>query len=287
MLLKEIIATNSQGSTLTLPIDSEESDFVLKNVVGLGPVNASIATSSFSSLDGGHYQSSRRGTRNVVFDVGLDPDYGQTSVFALRNQLYAFFMTDTEVSLMFRLYDRFETDIASEFLEVVTTGRVESCEPNMFTKDPEVSISVICFSPDFVSPEITTLQFDTSVGIEREIDYKGTTPTGLLLTLDVDKPVTLSFSIELRGPDNVTEAIYITQTGLDLDFGDTLVFSTVPTEKYAKLIRGGVEYSFLNKMQSSSRWLTLRPGLNHLKYNVAVSPGIPYTLSYLTRYGGL
>ena len=74
MLLKTLKVTNSRGFTLDLPLEDISGGFIVKGIEGLGPVKATLVSSSFANMDGEQYHSSRRKARNLIVKLGLDPD---------------------------------------------------------------------------------------------------------------------------------------------------------------------------------------------------------------------
>ncbi len=70
--------------------------------------------------------------------------------------------------------------------------------------------------------------------------------------------------------------------------GDVVEISSVPKSKYAKITSsGGVTASVLYGLLYPNRgWLTLEPGTNQLSV-YATGAGVPYSIKYTNKYGGL
>jgi len=68
--------------------------------------------------------------------------------------------------------------------------------------------------------------------------------------------------------------------------GDEIRISTVPGEKGAWLTRASVESSVLYGIPPQSGWPYFEQGTNELRV-YATGTAIPYTVEYITRYGGL
>jgi len=273
-LLTKVEARNSAGAVLTLPIQDISSGYTLKSIDGLDPVKATIVTSSFANRDGVEYESARRDARNLILNIGFAPDWALTTPKALRDNLYKWFMTKQYIEL--RFYE-------DNGLVVTIVGRVESNDSPRFTSDPDSKISIICFLPDFIGMT-NELISGTSVSdaTESTANYIGTSETGFLFTLNVNRPIS-GFALYQRGAD---------ATQYELDFassllaGDILKISTAQGNKYATLTRGGVETSILYGVSPASPWLVLTPGANKLRLLIAGAP-IPYTITYTDKYGGL
>lgn len=272
-MLNKVEARTVRGSLLSLPLQDISNGFIVESIEGLDPVNATLVSSSFANLAGEQFQAARREKRNIVIKFSIRADYVAQSVRQLRNALYNFFMPKTEISLRFYLDDEVPVDIS---------GRVENFVAPLFVKEPEVSVSIICFDPDFVSTKSTeTSGFTVSDTTETIITYPGNIETGFTLTLNVDRTLT-AFSVYNR---SINETSF-----LDFQFvlqsGDQVVISTIPGEKGAKLIRNGVESSILYGVSPFSDWIQLYPGDNNIRV-FAEGAAIPFFLDYTTKFGGL
>lgn len=273
-MLSKVEIRTRQGDLLNLQLDDDTSGYLVQRIEGLEPVKATLVSSGFAGVDGEQYQSSRRETRNVKIQLGLDPDPLTDSVRGLRNQLYKFFLPKSEVDLRFLMDDGLEVDIS---------GVVETFESELFSQEPVVDVSLICFDPDFYDQTPVVLNGTTvSSTVETIVDYEGTVPSGIEFTLNVDRAVS-EFTIYHRTPD---DTIRILDFSAPLDAGDVLVISTVPGVKGATLNRSGTVSSILYGISPQSKWTELVPGENYLRV-YAAGAGIPYEIEYVTRYGGL
>lgn len=273
-MLSRVEVITSQGALLNLQLDDDSSSFIVQEMTGLEPVKATLVSSSFANSDGEQYHSSRREARNITIKFGLEPDYAVNSIADLRNQLYSFFMPKTQVTLRFHLSDLLYVDIL---------GRVESFEAPLFTDTPEVDISLMCFDPDFFDPNSGLFTGMSTSGLDEvQLTYNGTVDTGLLFTLSPNRPVT-DFSIYHRPPDGTLRVLDFSYPLLDKD---VLKINTVFGAKAITLTRAGVDTSQLYSMSPQSNWLRLQPGVNNLRV-YTTGAAIPYTISYVTRYGGL
>jgi len=273
-MLWKVEVRNVAGALLTLELQDISDGIVLEDVEGLGPVKATIVSSSFAQQDGEQYHSSRREKRNITFKLRFRPDYGTTTVRTLRHRMYKFFMTKTPVSL--RFYD-------TEGPEVDIVGRVEECEPTIFAKEPGMDISILCFEPDFVDLDVVTLSGNTTASTtETPVTYDGTVETGVLFTLNVNRTLS-EFTIYHRPPDGTLRSMDVQAP---LVTGDVVKISTVPGNKYATLTRTGSTTSALDYVSPQANWMELEQGDNHIRV-YADGAAVPYTIEYNTRYGGL
>lgn len=273
-MLTKVEARNANGAVLTLPLQDISGGYSLRDITGEGPVKADIVSSSFATMDGDEYESSRRGSRNLILDIGFEPNWINSTVKSLRDNLYNWFMTKQYTEL------RFYEDTG---LTVSIVGRVESNDSPRFTSDPDAKVSIICFKPDFIGM-ITETFNDNSVSdtTESNLSYIGTSETGFIFTLNVNDTIP-GFSLYKRGLDGVQ---YELDFAADLISGDVVSISTQPGNKYATLVRAGVASSILYGVSPSSPWLTLSPGLNKMRLLVSGS-SMPYSIVYTDKYGAL
>lgn len=274
-MLTLVEVRTDNGGLLQLPLGEISEGFIIEDITGLDPVKATLVTSSFASLDGVQFQSSRREARNIVVTLELQPDLNSGSVQALRSRLYEFFMPEAKVNLRF---------ILSEGLSVDIVGRVESFDSPRFTAEPKAVISLLCFLPDFFDATPVVLEDITSAGSGILIvDYEGTVDTGVVFTLYPDRDISAVTLYQSRKDSDAASLSYVGA----LLAGDVLTISTVPSKKGAWLKRGSdPEISVLNGVSPFSYWITLMPGENILKASVE-GVGVPYTIEYTTKYGGL
>lgn len=275
-MLTMVEVRTSQGTLLSLPLEDISDGFVLTEVEGLDPVKATLVSSSFAQMDGEQYHSSRREARNIRVHLGLEPDYIVDTVRDLRKRLYAFFMPKSEVELRFHM---------SDDLIVNITGRVETLETELFSKEPSAVISLLCYDPDFV--ELDAIQYDgdtTATTDEFLIELpEDSIETGIRFVLNVDRSLT-EFSIYHRPPDNVLRTLDFAAASLVA--GDALTINTISGSKGATLVRTGVSTSVLYGVSPQSNWIELQPGENYLRVYAEGDP-IPFEIHYSHRYGGL
>lgn len=257
----------------------------IRNIDGLGPVTTPVNTAALGSLDSEFYVGGQMGKRNIVLTFGANPDWVDQSVTSLRAALYKIFMPKSLVRLQF----------FSDYLPTVQIdGYVESLEPNMFSKDPEIQISVVCPSPDFVASTFTFINgtvddnpdFFTAV----DIDYIGTRPTGIQVLVSTSEttptyvgPITIGVE-SVENLETVTEQITFNAS---VDADDFVILTTTPGNKtiiqYAEV---GSGVSLLSTVSGTYKWPQLRPGLN--KFDVSAdTAGQNWGLAYYARFGGL
>jgi hypothetical protein len=269
-----LLEVRGQGGTLGLPMVDSTLGYDVQNIEGLDPVKATLVSSSFAQQDGAQYQSARRETRNIVLTLGLYPDYALDDVNSLRKRLYPFFMPKKAVDMRFFMNDGLTVDIS---------GIVESFTSSMFTQDPGVDVSIMCFDPDFLEPtEVALSGTSTSGTTALGINYTGTVESGIEFKLNVNRTMS-EFTIYHQLPDGTIRTMDFQAPVIS---GDVVTINTVPGSKVATLTRGSTLTSILYGISPQSNWLQLEPGANAIRV-YAEGASIPYTITYTRRYGGL
>ncbi|QBZ73584.1 minor tail protein [Streptomyces phage RosaAsantewaa] len=274
-MLTAFHARSPKGDLLNFPLEDSESGFIVADIDGLGPVKANLVSSSFAGRDGEQYQSSRREARNLKFKLELDPDPEVETVWDLRKRLYKVFMTEAQVKITFALVNGLNVDIE---------GVVESCDPDIFSQEPAMDISVMCFEPDLIDPvPVTVAGTTTADETNTTIEYEGTVETGIKLVLNVDRALP-EFTVYHTLPSDVIQTLQF--DNFPLEAGDVLTISTVFGSKGATLVRAGVTSSVLYGVSPQSKFIELMEGTNNIRVYAEGLP-VPYTIEYITRYGGL
>jgi len=139
VVTSRVAFTGAVNQTKTFGLQS--SEYVIKLIDGLGPVKAEYTTTATPTDPGGHNFSGRDTQRNIVITMGFKPLYSTGSTIeSLRRALYQLLMPKTSIEL------QFTDDVLGTW---ICSGKVETHEPSIFSKDPEVQISILCGDPYF------------------------------------------------------------------------------------------------------------------------------------------
>jgi hypothetical protein len=253
----------------------------IRNIEGLGPVKADITTQPFATGKGELYQGSSVGKRNIVMTLGLNPNWVDQTIASLRRLLYRYLLPEAWVKLRF-----FSDDMPTVDIE----GRVESFEPNIFSQDPELQISVICPKPDFIEPDATFYYGVVDDGTaELEFEYGGDTATGFEVRVQHSAD-----NIDYTGPIHIStqrepEAIQLlTVDPVTIDAAHHFKLSTILNNKRVQKVANadGAVTNLLMYMTDDSVWPEIKPGTNLFKV-YATETGQAWTLAFFNRYGGL
>ena len=278
-MLEQVDIVGDNGSYLPLPLGDPSSGITVESIQGLEPVKATLSSSNYALRDGEYFHASRRGSRNILLGLGLDPRYGGGSVSALRRKLYSTLSPEMKVDMTFSM--------AGE-PPVVISGVVESLDTPIFTKTPMAMASIVCYEPDFVDPVevMRTGEGYPSAVDWRTVEYDGSVPTGFRLELHLNASGTgEGFVVYVRHPNGDVRSL---EFRAPLQGSDDIHISTVPGDKYATLIRNGSESSILYGVSPQAQWGYFMPGSN--EFGVQVTGDTQqsyYEFFYNKRYGGL
>lgn len=285
-MLKNVKITNYLGKSMTYtfeqPTIDDDSGLLITEIEGLGPVKANINMTTLATADGDIFNSSRLEGRNLVIHARFT--YAST-IEEARLMSYMYFPIGHKLTF------HIETD--NRIAE--TEGYVESNEPNIFSEESDVQISVLCESPYFLSvdKEGNKQTNFSNVIAEFEFPFSNESLTEPLLefglivnkkenTVYYDGDAETGCIIQLHAIGNVENVnIYNIKTGekmvLDTDkletltgdkliYGDTITINTIKGRKSITLLRNGVSTNILNILGKDSDWFQLAKGDNLFAY---------------------
>jgi len=141
-MLRKVIITNYLGKSVEYSFDNptleDSSGLLITEIDGLGPVKANVNMTQLATADGDIFNSSRLNGRNIVIKARFT--YADTIEDA-RLLSYKFFPIGHKLTF------HIETD--NRIAE--TDGFVESNEPDIFSDESDMQVSVLCESPWFLS----------------------------------------------------------------------------------------------------------------------------------------
>lgn len=304
-MIKSITVTNHTGDSIKVELTRPEfSGFAITNIEGLGPVKADINMTDISTYDGGLYNSSRLGIRNIVFNIIFINYYGE-SIEDIRHRAYTFFQTKTKVKLLF--------ETSNHNLE--TEGYIESNEPTIFSKQEGCTISVLCpfpymysakednrvtfsnieplFEFPFSNESLTESLLEMgSIKIvsEKVITYKGDAETGIKITIhaygEVDN-ITI-YNTETRESMKINTNLLQELTGSGIIANDEIIINTEKGNKYIRLLREGRYYNILNCLDKNASWFQLQNGDNIFAYTAETGvENLRFTIENRVIYKGV
>lgn len=284
-MLKYVTITNYLGDSVTYSFENptldDESGLLITEIEGLGPVKASINMTSLATADGDIYNSSRLAGRNIVIKARFT--YAET-IEEARLLSYKFFPIGHKLTFRIKTDNR----------EAETEGYVESNEPNIFSEESDMQVSVLCESPFFFSVDEDgkkqtnfsaveanfEFPFENAVGQkelifgrivnkkENTVYYDGDAETGCIINLHAIGEVKMIdiYNIKTRehmGIDTDKLAALL-NPGSDqgIIYGDTIIINTIKGQKSITLLRDGATHNILNALAKDTDWFQLARGDN-------------------------
>lgn len=278
-MIKSITVTNHLNESIKLELAfPEKSGFVIQEIIGLGPVKATINTADFSTMDGSIYNSARISARNIVMTlIFLD----NPNVETMRQLSYKYFPIKKRIKLVI------ETD--NRLAEIY--GYVESNEPVIFSQRETTQISIICPNPYFYSSGLEGEQLTIFSGFEKRFQFPWSNEsvteklieTGVILKNQTqtayyqgDGDVGINIEMVAMGSiGNITIANLTTGEVMKLDsaklesltgsaivLGDELYISTIKGQKSIILLRNGEYINIINCLDKDVSWFQLVKGDN-------------------------
>lgn len=278
------VEVSSEIPALPIPVGTNISDdpVQFRGATGLEPVKAELPSTPFATRRGAYPQGSSVGTRNIVLTFGLNPNWEDQTISSLRRLLYAYFMPEQWCKLRFFTEDYPVLDIE---------GICESVEPNIFTPDPEMQVSIICHQPDFVDPDVNVVRGVVSELDQYVIEYEGTAPTGFTIRIKNPDPV-IGFEGTVSILNEYAQLSEVFNTSdIGIDAFNYFRLRTIETARDVSTIdvETGLLTNKLKNVSHNSIWSKFRPGENFLSVMADGYEGedLLFELLYFNRFGGL
>jgi hypothetical protein len=307
-MIKSLTITNPAGESITIDMENPRtSGFSIRGIIGLGPPKAEINMTQVLSLDGGYYNSSRVSYRNLVLTLGFYPcviDNVYRTVESLRLKSYTYFPIKKEITILI------ETDSRS----VLLSGRIESNNPEIFSKDALTVISIICpdayfydletfFSPFSYNIPLFSFPFQNNHATNKLIDfgsvvrvteksivYGGDAEVGVVIRIQATGTVTdlTIYNATSNETMFINTTILTTLTGSAIINGDQIIISTIKGSKYIYLYRNGAVVNILPCLSNTSKWFQLVKGDNLFNYSAVTGvTNILFSIEYDQLYEGV
>ena len=270
------VRLDRDGEEIHFALDpsTANTNFGLKEVKGLEPVRADVNYADYATIVGGHYSSSNVGARNIVLTAFFEPDWssGET-VEAMRRRVYSLASPGEEVRFMI-----FVDNQSQMFIN----GIVESNEPDMFTRDPSMTISIICPEPYFrgmntrviegAAETTTTISYEGDVSRGYEIRIK------LLSSVEWVQVGRLSTEPRFRVgvPESIAGNIVVIQ---GTDMYKNIVLRT-SSDVFKRQLIGDISTGL------NDGWPQLTPGNNPIRVLASDGRPHPWTITFRDLYRG-
>jgi hypothetical protein len=238
------------------PIDGEikTSPFVLRSIDGLGPSDVDLIISS-TLYTGSVYQGAHPHNKELILKVGYQPDYStDQSVSDLRAQLYSLMTPRLAKPLTVEVQD------AARVKVVETTGYIKKMEPNIFSQDPEIIITISCLRPHWKKwGQAIDDPGDVDLTEVFTITNPGDAPSGFEMVVVIGATQDDWSMTNLVG--ETFEVVY------DFEAADEITIDTTPGQRSIILDNGVDIIDLLPYLSNISKWLLLDGGENLLATN--------------------
>jgi hypothetical protein len=242
------------NSVIELPIiGALPSDrYILKSATGLGPPEVDVTITE--TIDaGGVYQGSRPHNRELVFLVGLNPDFaiGETAI-NLRSELYGLLTPGYPDATTIEL-------IVDNMPVLNTFGYVTKLEIVPFNKDPEVQITIACTTQYWDA--VSDIHVAPVLGANNTFDIynPGTASVGMYMDLTFNASLSNWTLMEVGGKYFSLNTSFVS--------GDKLVIDTRPGLRAILLTHAGSTKNIMFALSDLSSWTMLHAGMNNLSTN--------------------
>lgn len=300
-MIQSFTVTNHTGKSMMCDLANPwKEGLAVASIDGLGPGQATINVADISSMDGGLFNSARKGTRNIVFNL-IFVDHDTLTIEDIRRKCYTYFPIKKNVKL------KFTTSDGKTNKDFFIDGYVESNEPNIFSSSEGATVSVICPQPFFYkslsqeqrfsvssNPEFTfafskvpedgteLLMGDVVPYVVSDIYYEGDADVGIVVEMvfktDIDLDSIDDKTIRIDNSLTNTTNIFSLEKVVNLaaeqieDYdgikaGDKLTLSTVVGEKGLIYTHDGIDYNMLSAIEPAGKWIYLTTGSNYLVIN--------------------
>lgn len=283
-MIYSIKVTNHLGESLDLVLrEPEKSGLAVTGITGLGPTKSTINVTDLVTKDGGLFNSAHMDKRNIVLSLRCYAT-NKLSIEDCRQVSYKYFQVKNKVRL------EFKTDNRDCYID----GYVESNEPEIFSEEESLQVSIICPDPFFYSMEtddneqrfegakrLFEFPFSNESLTENKITfsylqhypaqaiyYDGEYQTGFEIIIHAVGTVYNPTIINLSTGDQMTIKTDVVKkiTGDTIRNGDTVTINTVTGKKSVTLTRDGVDYNIISALGSQAVWFKLQKGENLFTY---------------------
>ena len=254
----------------------------VKSVDGLSATKASINTTELALTDVAIFNGARAGMRNLKIKLAPLP---MPDIETSRQRIYSWF----QLKQLMTVY------INTDKHRVKTEGYVEAVEADIFSKEQEINISILCpdaywhdadtsidknlewsreipsFEFDFMDQPSPSLEFSKDRGLlSATIDYEGDVETGftMVFTFRPGAKLPITVTETFSGDQFKLTGAFLDKTYYKVDpivGGDIVTVNSRTGRKSIIRNRGGRKDKFIAALDRNSDWLKLRPGVNEFQ----------------------
>lgn len=261
------------GASLTDP-------YIFRHASGLDAPEVDVFIGEVA-IEGGFYQGHRPRSRELVFTIGLNPNYslGQT-VASLREDLYSL-LGGQAAGILVSLFND-DVEVAR------IAGHVSKMPTPLFEKSTVAQITVECTSPYLKAP-VETIHTEanglTSASTLNVIEYDGSAPTGIIFDFTTVNAVGSQF----RGIKIESNSEVLTFDTM-IDSQDRIIINTTPGSRSALSTGPTGNKNLLSSIINGSVWPKLYKGTNEVYVTSYLGNLFSHdwnSISYTKQYWGV
>lgn len=137
-MVRSAIFTNRFGRAMRCELGAPgRTCMAIKSISGLGPGDATVNVHDIATIDGGYVGSVRYGPRHIGINIKFldcNEDGQYVPVEHTRHVAYSFFQPKTSIQVIIEADER----------TLLIVGVIETCDPDIFSKDSGINISIVC-----------------------------------------------------------------------------------------------------------------------------------------------
>lgn len=269
----ELKIENIKGQLLKLT--QNESNYRIISITGLNPPSAEINTIKSANRDGSIFNSSFLSERNVVITLALSGDIERNRI-----RIYEFLGTGNYCKIYF----------SNGLRDVYCEGHVEQIENDIFSKNQEIQISILCEDPYLyalnqiyvdISKTFNNFEFPFSIESEgKEISIRDINRITEIVNTGNSTGIEMTLTVITEGVSVENPVIYNAKTGeffkinTELNYGEKILINTTKGKKLIKKNVNGVDHNIINQLELGSTWHQLKEGHNAYAYSSDTNQGL-------------
>lgn len=256
-----VMAGNSQIFCFSLSAPKDNDRYYIRTMMGMDASEIVSRFNRFGLYSGQPLVTQSIVDREIVLRVVLNPEWGLSEDYStLRDHIYRGISGSRTGQITLRLLD-------TGIIVAEITGVITKVEVPIFSKTPEMQITINCPDAMLVSPlpqNVNTSIFQTDgTGIKGAVvDPQSTAPHGLVAQFTHTGANDI-FVIKDNDPSNVSSEW---ELRLEYSFlsGDVLTVDTRTRTRAIYITRSATRIDMLSHMSLDSTWPLIYPGANHI-----------------------
>jgi hypothetical protein len=258
----DIISNNLVVANCSFRDPRATKEYVIKGMFGLDTDDIIPKYSGASTVTGDPLFEASIDKREVTLRIALKPEFSEKMTFSdLRDNLYRIISSSRDGLVVLQFNDGLNPKAALK-------GFVTKFESTLFSKDPEVQITIQTIDPMLKAPTAKQLDiFNIGEGTTI-VDDESTAPHGFTFQLTIGAKTAGDPTLGFRITDSKSKFTVSPGTiGANVGFetGDVLYFSS-EKEKYVYLVRSSVTYQLADSINPGSVWPVIYPGANDFDF---------------------